>query len=42
MKTLIEMPPENYDLLLSKLYKDSHAFAVLKNGLVVNNSGVEI
>jgi hypothetical protein len=33
------MPAANYDLLLSKLPNDSDAYAVLKNGIVVSNSG---
>ena len=39
MKILIEMRPENYDLLLSKLPKVSVEYAILKNGVVVNNPG---
>ena len=38
MKMLIKMPAANYDLLLSKLPKDSGAYAVLKNGIVVKDS----
>ena len=39
MKILIEMPVANYDLLLSKLSNDSDAYTILKNGIMVSNSG---
>ena len=39
MKLLITMPAPNYDLLLSKLPKDSDAYAILKNDIVIKDSG---
>ena len=39
MKILIEMRPENYDLLLSKVPKVSAEYAILKKGVVVNSPG---
>jgi len=39
MKILIKMPAANYDLLLGKLPKDSDAYAILKNGIVIKDSG---
>jgi hypothetical protein len=39
MKMLIEMLPENYDLLMNKVPQVSVEYAILKNGVVVNNPG---
>jgi hypothetical protein len=39
MKMLIEMLPENHDLLMNKVPQVSVEYAILKNGVVVNNPG---
>src|SRR5262245_60727687 len=38
MKITLEMQPENYDALLSKVSKDSFTYAILENGIVENQS----
>jgi len=41
MKIMIEMSPEHYDGLLSKVSQDSMAYIVLKNGIVSGGSTKE-
>ena len=38
MKITFEMQPQNYDGLLSKVFEDSFTYAILKNGIVENQS----
>ena len=38
MKVTLEMLPQNYDGLLSKLSTGSFTYAILKNGIVENRS----
>jgi len=38
MKIRLEMRPQNYDGLLSKVSRDSFTYAILKNGIVENQS----
>ena len=38
MKITLEIRPQNYDALLSKVSKDSFTYAILKNGIVDNQS----
>ena len=38
MKITFEMQPQNYDGLLTKVSKDSFTYAILKNGIVGNQS----
>ena len=37
MKILIDISPEHYDRLLSKVSEDSRIHAILKDGLVIHN-----
>jgi len=38
MKITLEMQPQNYDSLLSKVSRNSFTYAILKNGIVENQS----
>ena len=41
MKTLVEMSPEHYDDLLSKVSSNSVAYSLLKNGVVTGGQAKE-
>lgn len=42
MKTLIQMSPKYYDLLLSKIDEESPQYSLLKNAVIIDHSPIGV